>query len=218
MLKNNLVQRIISSLFLIPIAIYSCYLGGIFFTILVVICAVMMSFEWSQITSSAKNNQNFWQLLGVIYIVIPTVSLIWLRNYDNGIYIVMWLFGIVWGTDIGAYFCGRIIGGPKIMPKISPKKTWSGLIGGVSIAAFIGYLMGHYLGSDNLGWVATISAVLGIYAQIGDFLESWLKRKFGVKDSGKIIPGHGGILDRLDGMILVAPKIVLLTIFNNGLL
>lgn len=143
--------------------------------------------------------------VGLLYCGIPAVSLIWLRAEENGFALVIWALAIVWATDIFAYFAGRTIGGPKIAPSISPSKTWAGLAGGMIGAATIASLLTLRF---ELPFGPTISAMLGavlaIAAQIGDFYESHLKRRAGVKDSGNLLPGHGGILDRLDGLVPVS--------------
>jgi phosphatidate cytidylyltransferase len=136
---------------------------------------------------------------GFVYIAIPAFALLvlsWAR-FD----LVLWVLIVTWATDIFAYFAGRGIGGPKLAPRISPSKTWAGLAGGVAGAAAMGWLTAWYfeLGSPFL----EIGALMGILAQAGDLFESWLKRRAGVKDSGTILPGHGGALDRLDGLLPV---------------
>ncbi|MCB4802017.1 phosphatidate cytidylyltransferase [Methylobacterium brachiatum] len=133
---------------------------------------------------------------------------------DPGIGLVgpAWMFAVVWSTDIAAYFAGRKIGGPKLMPRVSPNKTWSGAIGGLvgavaagSLVAVAADLAGLDLPSAaSLPVVAGVSALASVLSQAGDLLESGLKRRYGVKDSGKIIPGHGGVMDRLDGFFAVA--------------
>lgn len=142
--------------------------------------------------------------LGLIYVGLPVFALVWLRAQgEPGLLYAFWALGLVWATDIGAYFAGRAIGGPKIAPAISPNKTWAGLIGGMVSALGFGLLLNTQLGLPFA--LALASPLLAIAAQAGDFLESWLKRRAGVKDSGKILPGHGGALDRLDGVATAAP-------------
>ena len=150
-----------------------------------------------------------WTSLGVAYIAPAFLAFQWLRGQgDDGLWTVLWLVALVWGTDIGAYFAGRQFGGPKLLPAVSPKKTWAGLGGGMLAAAGVG-LVAAELGGElaaGPGWVlALASAALAIVAQLGDLFESSLKRRFGVKDSSALIPGHGGLLDRIDGLISVAP-------------
>ncbi len=139
--------------------------------------------------------------------LVPTI----LRDRpDLGLLSVVWMFGVVWTTDIAAYFAGRAFGGPKLAARVSPKKTWSGFIGGLVGATLVGTLvvhLGRRFGAEppiGLLWVAVVSAFASVASQIGDLAESGLKRRFGAKDSGHLIPGHGGVMDRLDGFAAVA--------------
>jgi phosphatidate cytidylyltransferase len=135
------------------------------------------------------------------------LSLVWLRaDPDHGRGWAILLFAVVWSTDIGAYLVGRTLGGPKLAPRISPNKTWSGAIGGLICAALAAYAAALW---DDLAFASAaalaVGAVLSVFSQIGDLAESWWKRRFAVKDSGHLIPGHGGILDRIDGVLLASP-------------
>jgi len=147
-------------------------------------------------------------LLGVFYALLPALSLIWLRHIDG--LIVLWMMIIVWSMDTGAYFAGKSIGGPKMAPRISPNKTWAGLIGGAVTAVIFGAIAAHYF-NFGMQMMYLIPAVAGlaIWSQIGDLAESALKRHFDVKDSGALIPGHGGIMDRVDGIVFAAPAVAL---------
>ncbi len=142
---------------------------------------------------------------GIVYVGIPVFCLLWLRDRpgEEGLLLAFWALATVWATDIGAYFFGRTIGGPKIAPAISPSKTWAGLGGGFLFAMLLGWALNHWAGLHAT--LALTSGFLAIAAQAGDFFESWLKRRAGVKDSGKLLPGHGGVLDRLDGVVTAAP-------------
>ena len=140
---------------------------------------------------------------GLLYAVLPSVALIFLRQQpEQGLALALWTLVIVWATDIGAYFAGRAIGGPKLAPALSPNKTWAGLIGGMIAALLVGAGVAWSTGLAWPFWIA--GAPLAVAAQMGDLFESWLKRRSGVKDSGKLLPGHGGMLDRLDGVVPVA--------------
>lgn len=141
-----------------------------------------------------------WIALGVLYIGLPTLLLLWLRD-EVGRLTVYWLFILVWATDTGAYVFGRLIGGPKLAPRVSPKKTWAGLAGGMACAAAIGGGFAVLVGAETWAGLAALSAGLAVVAQMGDLFESWVKRRFGVKDAGGIMPGHGGLLDRVDGLL-----------------
>lgn len=148
---------------------------------------------------------------GIAYVGLPVLALLWIRAQDNGFALALWTLAIVWATDIGAYFAGRGIGGPKLAPRISPSKTWAGLAGGVVSAGLVGWALGE---AAQLPLRLMIAApLLAVLAQGGDLYESWLKRRAGVKDSGNILPGHGGILDRLDGVVPVAPMAALLLLW-----
>ncbi|MGB1539806.1 MAG: phosphatidate cytidylyltransferase, partial [Rickettsiales bacterium] len=125
--------------------------------------------------------------------------------------LLLYLLAVIWATDIGAYFSGKQIGGPKMAPRISPKKTWAGLLGGMLSATIIGVILAWFFPFPHTFLQALwISPLLAVVAQIGDLFESWLKREAGMKDSGTLIPGHGGILDRVDGLTFTAPLLLLL--------
>jgi len=143
---------------------------------------------------------------GVVYVGLACVALIWLRGGDAaGRANVLFVVIVVWASDIGAYAAGRLLGGPKLAPAISPGKTWSGALGGFAAAMLVGEIASQALWPGGVGRAALVAGVLGISAQAGDLMESAIKRRFGVKDSGRLIPGHGGLLDRLDGLLTAAP-------------
>lgn len=148
--------------------------------------------------------------LGIVYAGLPILSLLLIRTQENGVVLTLWALALVWACDIGAYFAGRTIGGPKLAPSISPAKTWAGLAGGVALASVLGLAMHLAYGLPLRLMLAT--PVLAVVAQMGDLFESSLKRRAGVKDSGTILPGHGGVMDRLDGVVPVAPLAALLVI------
>jgi phosphatidate cytidylyltransferase len=149
--------------------------------------------------------------LGVAYVCLPVMALLFLRGQSPqlwGLTLAFWALGLVWATDIGAYFAGRAIGGPKLAPRVSPSKTWAGLGGGVVAALLLGYAL--HLCAGLPAQLAASSGLLAVAAQLGDLLESWMKRRAGVKDSGTLLPGHGGVMDRLDGVVTAAPIAALL--------
>jgi phosphatidate cytidylyltransferase len=155
--------------------------------------------------------------LGVLYTGLPAVALVWLRDMPGtGLQNVLFLLSVVWATDIFAYLSGRLFGGPKLAPSISPGKTWSGAIGGLAGALLAGAgLAGAGLAGLAIGPALAalpLAMALSVVAQVGDLMESGLKRRFGVKDSGRLIPGHGGLLDRLDGVLTAAPLAALLAL------
>ncbi len=156
----------------------------------------------------------FWLAAGLLYCGLPMIALIWLRGLPNeGVGLTFIVLAIVWATDIGAYFTGRAIGGPKFAPSISPNKTWAGVAGGVLAATLVGAFLPLAFRPRVEGdtqYVMTalvfalIAAMLAVVAIGGDLFESWLKRRAGVKDSGTLLPGHGGVMDRIDGLVPVA--------------
>ncbi|MDR3500103.1 MAG: phosphatidate cytidylyltransferase [Parvibaculum sp.] len=151
------------------------------------------------------------------YLVLPLASMIWLRlDPEFGRTALFWLLGVVWATDTFAYFAGRGIGGLKLAPRLSPNKTWAGLIGGMVGAALVGAAVSIVLTLGSPLRLALVSAFLAVVAQAGDITESALKRRAGVKDSGKLIPGHGGILDRVDGLVTAAVGAALLSLIHGA--
>jgi len=151
---------------------------------------------------------SLWVVSGVAYIGLPAMAFVILRGENEaGMLAMMWLFAVVWAADICAYFAGRVIGGAKFAPRISPKKTWAGLWGAIAGAAAAGAAVAYGAGLADVILLGLLGGVLAIVEQMGDLFESALKRHYGVKDSGRLIPGHGGVLDRVDG--LVAASLVL---------
>ena len=159
-----------------------------------------------------------WLAFGVIYVGLAGISLIHLRgDLGAGRANVLFLFAVVWASDIGAYLVGRSLGGPKLAPAISPNKTWSGALGGLLSAVAAGLAAAYVMGGAGLtGRAALVAALLGLLTQAGDLFESWIKRRFHVKDTSSLIPGHGGLLDRLDGVLAAAPVAALLGVLLGG--
>jgi phosphatidate cytidylyltransferase len=151
---------------------------------------------------------------GLPYVGIAAVALLWLRDDPvAGRADILFLVLTVWAGDIGAYLVGRWIGGPKLAPRISPGKTWSGAAGGLVGGCLCGLVVAQVVPGTSGDWrVIAVAALLGVVAQSGDLLESLIKRRFGVKDSGRTIPGHGGLLDRLDGLLTAGPVAALLAL------
>lgn len=159
-----------------------------------------------------------WLAAGPLYIGLPCVALVWLRTeWAAGETLILWLLATVWATDTGAYFAGRLIGGPRLAPRVSPNKTWAGLAGAVVSAALVGLLAARL---DPSGPPASglmlLGGMLAIVAQGGDLAESVVKRRFGAKDSSRLIPGHGGLLDRVDGLLAAAPALALWQWLTRG--
>jgi phosphatidate cytidylyltransferase len=158
-----------------------------------------------------------WAAGGVIYASALLIASAMLRGDQQwGLVAVFFLLANVWATDILAFFCGRAIGGPLLWPRVSPKKTWSGaicgLVGGIAVSVAVAYASGI----GKLGIVGVMACVLSVLAQAGDLLESSIKRRFGAKDASRLIPGHGGLMDRLDGFLIAALAAVLIGIIHEG--
>ncbi len=141
---------------------------------------------------------------GVLYIGLPMLAAIWLRRIPEvGMANILWIYAVVWAGDTGAYAFGRLIGGPRLAPRASPNKTWAGAVGGAVASVAAGFTAAWYLGGFGSVWIVILMClVIGVASQIGDLVESMFKRSVNVKDSGKLLPGHGGALDRLDGFLL----------------
>lgn len=147
---------------------------------------------------------------GLAYALIPAISLAELRGADfSGLWTIVFLFAVVWATDIFAYFVGRAFGGPKLAPSISPGKTWSGAIGGVVFAVLAAVAVALTHGGASPITLGLIALPLSIVSQLGDLYESRFKRKYGAKDSSNLIPGHGGVMDRVDGLVVAAAALYL---------
>jgi phosphatidate cytidylyltransferase len=157
-----------------------------------------------------------WAALGTLWVALPCVAFLWLAGENvGGRATLLWVFAAVWATDIGAYAFGYILGGPRLAPRWSPRKTWAGLAGGILCAALTGTATARVLGISSALSLTLLSAGLAVVEQFGDLAESMAKRRFGVKDSGGLIPGHGGLLDRLDGLLAVVPTVALLTLIGG---
>ncbi|MET1410639.1 phosphatidate cytidylyltransferase [Roseibium sp. HPY-6] len=165
---------------------------------------------------SGFNKAGRWGAEGVLYSGLALFSLLVIREGENGLLFTFFLMFVVWATDIFAYFTGRAIGGPKLWQRVSPKKTWSGAVGGLICAALFGTGVVALAGGSHLVSWAGLAIVLSIVSQAGDLLESAIKRRFDVKDSSRLIPGHGGIMDRVDGLVAAAIFAVLLGFLAGG--
>ena len=197
---NELAVRTLTGVVLIAIALVAAVVGGNLFAYFAAAVATAMFFEWTRIT---KGWGAGWYILGIIYAILPAISLLWIRERDaHGLELLVWTFLVTWSTDIGAYFAGRRFGKRKLAPSISPGKTVEGLYGGIAAATLIG---GAWALATGLGFpLLALAPVMALAAQAGDLFESGMKRRAGVKDSGTWLPGHGGVLDRLDGLVPVA--------------
>ena len=181
-----------------------------------IMLALLSAFGVWVIAREDARSDAAWLAAGVLWVALPCVLLLWLAEGAAGRDLLIWIFAVVWATDIGAYIVGRWLGGPRLAPSWSPRKTWSGPVGGIGFAAFVGWIAGHLLAAAPVLPLVFISAGLAIIEQFGDLAESVAKRRFGVKDSSALIPGHGGFLDRLDGLLAVIPAVALLSLIGGG--
>ena len=197
---SELLVRTLTALLLIAAALASAAVGGTIFAVLVAAVATAMFYEWTRLV---RGWGAAWYISGFFYALAPALALLWVRERDtHGLELLVWVFLVTWSTDIGAYFAGRSFGRRKLAPSISPGKTVEGLYGGIAAASLIG---GGWVLATGLGQpLLALAPLLAMAAQAGDLFESFVKRRAGVKDSGAWLPGHGGVLDRLDGLVPVA--------------
>ena len=228
--KNaDLPVRIASAVVMVLVAGSALWIGGPLWTLFVSLIALGVLWEWRGLVRGFELTtlrRIGWLAGGFVYVGIAALMMAGLRllPFEPAHVILIAVMLAVIGTDVGAYFAGRSFGGPKIAPAISPSKTWSGLFGGM-IGAGLGLVLGSYAteGFTDLGIKLAVGPVIAVIAQAGDFFESWMKRRAGVKDSGHLIPGHGGLFDRVDGLLavmfamgLVALGDLVLTVFTQG--
>ena len=204
--KSDLGVRTASAIVMVAIAGTALWAGGWVFLAFVVAVGLGVLWEWwnlAQRIAATPLGAALWLAGGASYVGIAMAVLVNLRQ--QGLFSALVPIILVIAVDVGAYFAGRTFGGPKIAPAISPSKTWSGLLGGMTAAAAVMFGVQHFGGTSlsySLLWCA-VAALLAVFAQAGDFFESWMKRRAGVKDSGHLIPGHGGLFDRVDGLLAV---------------
>lgn len=222
---SNLSKRILTAIILAPLVLLLIIKGGSFFFFAAMALYMGMIYEWINLTAKVKKHRLTWIVSGFLYITLACCTLVIFELYGHQrtsypkelIYIIL----IVWFSDIFAFIFGRTIGGPKLAPKISPNKTWAGVFGGITGTVILFLVVNYYMpfSKENLFIltafsnfmpvnntdyaILAFSVFLCIVSIIGDLLESYIKRRLGVKDSGNIIPGHGGLLDRLDSLLLV---------------
>jgi phosphatidate cytidylyltransferase len=199
---SELAIRTVSGIVMIAVALAAAIVGGYAFAILAAAVATAVYYEWTKLTKTWGFG---WAIGGFLYAGLSALALLWIRERaenGDGLWLVLWVLIVVWSVDIGAYFAGRAIGGPKLAPTISPGKTWAGFYGGIAAATLLG---GAWVLYTQLPHVLLLLAPLfGAAAQGGDLFESWMKRRARVKDSGRWLPGHGGVFDRVDGLLPVA--------------
>lgn len=188
----ELITRFKSAIIMAAVALVLTIAHPLTFALMVIVGGGIVWKEWFQLT---KGRSIGWFFLGLVYILAAVLSLIYLRN--NSLMVLLSLFAIVWGGDIAGYLVGREHGKHKIAPTISPGKSWEGLAGSVVVSACIAAVFGYMAPLPH----AILGAVLAVIGLMGDMFESWLKRRAGVKDSGTLIPGHGGLFDRVDALL-----------------
>jgi phosphatidate cytidylyltransferase len=210
---SEVKTRIFSGLAMASAALLTAWLGGLIFFLFWLVAAIGIFVEWWKMTGARVG----WKFPGFLYAASAFAAPVVLRmDAEFGLAAVLWLFAVVWVSDVMAYVCGRLIGGPKLWPRVSPKKTWAGFLGGTgfSVAAATG--VAAAFGAPSLVPVALVSLIAAVVSQGGDLFESSLKRRFGVKDSGTLIPGHGGFMDRLDGFVLTGLFALVLGLWRGG--
>jgi phosphatidate cytidylyltransferase len=213
--SRNLWLRVASAFVLAPLAVVAAYLGGWLFVAFWAAAAAGILWEWVRLVEKAQNRP-VWIAGGVLYAGAAVLAPALLRtDARDGFLVIVLLFAIVWGTDILGYFAGRTFGGPKLAPSISPKKTWSGALAGTAFAIAAAALIAKFSGRDPI-FVGCIALALSVVSQAGDLFESWIKRRFDAKDSSGLIPGHGGLMDRLDGFVAAAGAAALIGVLRGG--
>lgn len=194
---SELNLRIISSLVLAALAVGVTWVGGVVYSLFWLIAAILVFWEWAKMSAYRPA----WLVGGGVYALIFFAAMSVLRSGPHGFAAILWLFGLIWAADSAAYFGGRLIGGPKLWPAVSPGKTWSGAIIGTIAGVVAGTGVVAAEGISLHPMHAVLGLIIVIAAQLGDLFESGIKRHFGVKDSSRLIPGHGGIMDRCDSLV-----------------
>jgi phosphatidate cytidylyltransferase len=207
------LPRVVSAAILGPLLLAAVWIGFPWIDLVAAIAAPLMIGEWLRLTRRRPAARTAF----ILYSIAAVLALLWLRHQPAyGRETILWLLVCVWTTDIGAYFVGSYAGGAKLAPSISPSKTWSGLVGGASATAVVSALFGLAIDAGQTLTLALTGVGIALVAQAGDLLESAQKRRAGVKDSGRLIPGHGGILDRIDGLIAALVFIAVIRLATGG--
>jgi len=210
---RGLLLRIVSAAILGPLFLAAVWFGFPWIDLVAAIAAPLMVAEWVRL---ARGRPIF---LGttVVYSIAAVLALLWLRHQPSfGRATILWIVLCVWATDIGAYFLGSLAGGAKLAPSISPSKTWAGLVGGMCFSAVTSAACGLAVNAGDTPVLAIVGVAIAVIAQGGDLFESAAKRRAGVKDSGRLIPGHGGLLDRIDGLIAALVAVATLRLIIGG--
>jgi phosphatidate cytidylyltransferase len=220
LLGRELAVRVASAIAIIVVAGTALWLGGWFWMGFVALVAGGVLWEWNGLVRQfeiAPLAEVVWLFFGAIYVGAAALAMVSVREDYVPLFVMLGFFLPIVAVDVGAYFSGRILGGPKIAPAISPSKTWAGLLGGALAASLVALWIEYTYpeagqfgpasadgpGTLNIVGVIVAGCLIAVLAQAGDFFESWMKRRAGVKDSGSLIPGHGGLFDRLDGFLAV---------------
>lgn len=214
-ISHSLLKRIVSALVLGPLVVAAVWVGGVPFYIMMIAVFAVSVREWTGLSRRDGHMQPLLLVSGIVYIAASCVAALWLRGHEiSGFYLLLYVFFAIWACDMGAYGAGKTIGGPKMAPSISPNKTWAGLIGGcvatiMAVTTFDLVMEGRtgegFIDHMPVYLHVAIGAFLAVVGQLGDLLVSVLKRRCGLKDTGNIIPGHGGLLDRIDALLLALP-------------
>lgn len=237
--NSDLGVRTGSAVVMVAVAGAALWLGGLVWFLFAATLMLVVLWEWRCLTvgiTPSPTKRGMWNAAGIAYVGFATWTLVALRVRPDGLFGVLQVVSAVIATDVGAYFAGRTFGGPKIVPKISPSKTWAGLVGGMIAAGLVfagwglwveaetrariadlgGVAVGAGTAEAGLWFYAAGGALVAVLAQAGDFFESWMKRRAGVKDSSHLIPGHGGLFDRLDGLLAVSFVLGILLLLSGG--
>jgi len=205
-----------------PIAIGVAWLGGWPFVLFWALAACIVLWEWTRLVTRSPDIASYadfllWMIAGLLYAgVIALAPVILRRDPALGFIAIVFLFAVVWVTDIAAYFAGRALGGPKLWVAVSPNKTWSGALGGALGGVIAALLVVKVAGLVIAPMLVLVALALSIASQAGDLLESALKRRFGAKDASALIPGHGGLMDRLDGFLTAVLAAVMVGLLREG--
>jgi phosphatidate cytidylyltransferase len=218
---RDLWLRVVSSLVLAPLAIAAAYVGGAWFIGFWLFAAAGVLWEWLALVATARSLSGAaragWIALGALYAgAMLAAPLVIRADAGLGFVAMVFLFAVVWATDIAAYFAGRLAGGRKLWPAVSPNKTWSGAVAGAIAATVAALAVAAVAGIGPPAAIVVLGFVLSVAAQFGDLFESALKRSFGVKDASHAIPGHGGLMDRLDGFVAAAAAAAVVGAMRGG--